>query len=116
MISFQKRGKQKDESPLKHRAQVTIRSRLTLTVTAFGVMTLVICLLAPMIGTTEISLIRAFDRSIPFAENIDAQIFFIARLPRVIAGTIVGAALSAAGVVLFAPVAQPKDRFYLVRK
>jgi hypothetical protein len=24
--------------------------------------------------------------------------------------------LSAAGVVLFAPVAEPKDRFYLVRK
>lgn len=107
MIGFQKRGKQKDESPLRNRAQVATRSRLTLTVASFGVMTLVICLLAPVIGTTEISLIRAFDRSIPFAENIDAQIFFVARLPRVIAGAIVGAALSAAGVVLQALLRNP---------
>ena len=107
MISFQKRGKRTDESPLRNRAQVAIRSRLTLTIAAFGVMTLVICLLAPVIGTTKISLIRAFDRSIPFAENIDAQIFFVARLPRGIAGAIVGAALAAAGVVLQALLRNP---------
>ena len=40
-----------------------------------------------------------FDPSIPFADNVDAQIFFVARLPRTLAGALVGAALAAAGVV-----------------
>ena len=42
---------------------------------------------------------RAFDFSIPFADNTDAQIFFIARLPRTLAGAGVGALFAAAGVV-----------------
>ena len=40
-----------------------------------------------------------FDPSIPFADNVDAQIFFVARLPRTLAGALVGATLAAAGVV-----------------
>ena len=51
------------------------------------------------LGSTSISLARAFDWSVPFADNIDAQIFFVARLPRTLAGAIVGAALATAGVV-----------------
>jgi iron complex transport system permease protein len=50
---------------------------------------------------------RAFDRSIPFADNVDAQIFFIARLPRVLAGALVGAAFASAGVVLQALLRNP---------
>jgi iron complex transport system permease protein len=46
-----------------------------------------------------VSLARALDRSIPFADNVDAQIFFVARLPRTLAGALVGATLAAAGVV-----------------
>ena len=42
---------------------------------------------------------RAFDFSIPFADNIDAQIFFVARLPRTLAGAFVGATLATSGVV-----------------
>ncbi len=68
---------------------------------------LVVCLLAPLIGPTPISLTRVFDTSIPFADNIDAQIFFIARLPRAIAGALVGAALASAGVVLQALLRNP---------
>ena len=45
---------------------------------------------APLVGSTHISLRRAFDRTIPFADNVDAQIFFIARLPRTLAGALVG--------------------------
>src|SRR4051812_6882250 len=56
-------------------------------------------LLAPLIGTTHISLVHAFDRSVPFADNVDAQIFFIARLPRALAAALVGGTLAAAGVV-----------------
>ena len=48
-----------------------------------------------------------FDRSIPFADNVDAQIFFIARMPRVLAGALVGAALASAGVVLQALLRNP---------
>ncbi len=56
-------------------------------------------LLAPLIGSTPISLTRAFSRAQPFADNVDAQIFFIARLPRVLAAALVGGTLAAAGVV-----------------
>jgi len=48
-----------------------------------------------------------FDSAIPFAENVDAQIFFIARLPRALAGALVGASLAAAGVVLQAMLLNP---------
>ena len=70
-------------------------------------MALVACTLAPLVGTTSISLARVFDTTIPFADNVDAQIFFIARLPRVLAGALVGAALAAAGVVFQAMLRNP---------
>jgi iron complex transport system permease protein len=62
---------------------------------------------APLVGTTPIRLARVFDRSIPFADNVDAQIFFIARLPRALAGALVGATLAAAGVVFQALLRNP---------
>ena len=55
--------------------------------------------LAPFIGSTALSIARVFDTSVPFAENTDAQIFFIARLPRALAAALVGGTLAAAGVV-----------------
>jgi iron complex transport system permease protein len=54
---------------------------------------------APFVGSTTISVARVFDRSLPFADNPDAQIFFIARLPRAVAAALVGGTLAAAGVV-----------------
>lgn len=54
---------------------------------------------APFVGSTSIDLRRAFDFAAPFSENVDAQIFFVARLPRVLAAALVGALLAAAGVV-----------------
>ena len=45
--------------------------------------------------------------AIPFADNVDAQIFFIARLPRALAGALVGATLAAAGVVFQALLRNP---------
>ena len=76
-----------------------IRRRLLLAVAGFGAVAAASILLAPLVGSTSISLRRAFDTSLPFAENVDAQIFFVARLPRTLAGALVGAALAAAGVV-----------------
>ena len=84
-----------------------IRARLAMTLAAYGGLAVATCLLAPLVGSTPISLSRVFDRSIPFADNVDAQIFFVARMPRVLAGAVVGAALASAGVVLQALLRNP---------
>jgi iron complex transport system permease protein len=84
-----------------------IRTRLAMTLTAYGALALATCLLAPLVGSTSISLARVFDRSTPFADNVDAQIFFVARMPRVLAGAVVGATLASAGVVLQALLRNP---------
>lgn len=76
-----------------------IGQRFVLTVTAFGAAALAAVVLAPLAGSTSISLARAFDGSVPFTDNTDAQIFFIARLPRTLAGALVGSLLASAGVV-----------------
>jgi iron complex transport system permease protein len=90
-----------------HATTRPIRARLTLTLAGFGLVTLVTCLLAPLVGSSHISLARVFDRSIPFTDNVDAQIFFVARMPRVFAGALTGASLAAAGVVFQALLRNP---------
>ncbi len=55
--------------------------------------------LAPFIGQTPLHFDRVFSWTIPFDNNVDAQIFFLARLPRSLAAAIVGGTLAAAGVV-----------------
>jgi iron complex transport system permease protein len=84
-----------------------VRRRLATTLAGFGAVTLLACVLAPLVGSTSISLARVFDRSIPFADNTDAQVFFVARLPRVVAAAIVGAGLSLSGVVFQALLRNP---------
>jgi len=73
--------------------------RFAWTIAGFGLLAVIAILTAPLVGSTHISLRRAFDRTIPFADNVDAQIFFIARLPRTLAGALVGSMLASAGVV-----------------
>jgi ABC-type Fe3+-siderophore transport system permease subunit len=85
----------------------TLRRRLAVTVAGFGTLALAACLLAPLAGSTRIDLRAVFDRSRPFADNIDAQIFFVARLPRVLAAALVGGGLSLAGVVFQALLRNP---------
>ena len=97
-----------EDSPLRRRTpSPSIRARLAATVAGFGMLAIVTCALAPLVGTTPISLTRALDPSIPFEQNVDAQIFFVARLPRVLAGALVGSTLAAAGVVLQAMLRNP---------
>lgn len=86
---------------------MSIRRRIFIVTSAFGLFALAVMLWAPTVGSTPISLMRAFDRSIPWDDNVDAQIFFVARLPRVLAGGLVGATLAAAGVVLQALLRNP---------
>jgi iron complex transport system permease protein len=92
-------------------APTDLRRRLLATVAGFGALTLAVCLTAPLIGSTTIHLSRVFDRTIPFADNVDAQVFFVARLPRVLASALVGSAFAIAGVVFQAflrnPLASP---------
>ena len=77
------------------------------TLVGFGALAAGACLFAPLVGSTRISLAAVFDRSIPWADNIDAQIFFVARLPRVIAAALVGSALALSGVVFQALLRNP---------
>ncbi len=86
---------------------MNIRLRIVTVVTLFAIGTVAVVLWAPTVGSTSISLAKAFDRSIPWEENVDAQIFFVARLPRVLSGALVGATLAAAGVVLQAVLRNP---------
>jgi iron complex transport system permease protein len=78
---------------------VTVRRRIAVATAGFGALAVAAIALAPLVGSTSIDLGRAFDWSVPFADNVDAQIFFVARLPRTLAGALVGAALATAGVV-----------------
>jgi iron complex transport system permease protein len=78
---------------------MTLGRRLMWTFVVFGSLAAAAILLAPLIGSTSISLARVFDRSAPFEDNPDAQIFFVARLPRTLAGALVGSMLASAGVV-----------------
>ena len=84
-----------------------LRRRVLVTSALFASAAIAACLLGPLVGTTRVSPARAFDTTVPFAENVDAQIFFVARLPRTLAAALVGAALAAAGVVLQALLRNP---------
>ena len=68
-------------------------------VVACGTAMILAVLAAPFVGTTDLSLARVFSRTMPFSDNVDAQIFFLARLPRAVAAALVGGTLAAAGVV-----------------
>jgi iron complex transport system permease protein len=87
--------------------RASIRRRLAWTLVAFGTLAAAACILAPLVGSTRIHLSAVFDRSIPYSENTDAQIFFVARLPRVLAAALVGSALALAGVVFQALLRNP---------
>jgi len=89
------------------RSDTPIRARFAAVIGGYGALAIAACLLAPLVGSTHISLARVFDRSIPFADNVDAQIFFIARMPRVLTGAVAGATLAAAGVVMQALLRNP---------
>ncbi|MFQ5450107.1 MAG: FecCD family ABC transporter permease [Nitrospinaceae bacterium] len=65
----------------------------------FALVFLVTLTAAPLVGSTHISLMKALSREIPLAENVDANILFLARLPRVLLAAVTGAALSVSGAV-----------------
>jgi iron complex transport system permease protein len=86
---------------------VSLRRRVLITLAAFGLAAAAAIVLAPLVGSAPVSLRRAFDPHLPFADNPDAQILFVSRLPRTLAAALVGAALAAAGVVFQALLRNP---------
>jgi len=80
-----------------------------------GITTVLVCLAAavvaavaaPFVGPTPLSFRDVFSTTVPFADNLDAQIFFLARLPRALAAALVGGTLATAGVVFQALLRNP---------
>lgn len=68
--------------------------RLTLVLLGSLAVLIAVLLIAPVIGSSSITLSRAFEGVSP-----DREIFFYARLPRVLLAMLAGAALSTAGVL-----------------
>lgn len=85
----------------------SLRQRVARVWIGFGLVTLLTCAAAPLVGSTPVDWRRVFDRQVPFADNVDAQIVFVARVPRVLAGAVVGSALATSGVVLQALLRNP---------
>ena len=56
-------------------------------------------IIAPLIGPTSIDLGKALSGGINATDNVDANILFLARLPRILLGAVTGAALSVTGAV-----------------
>ncbi|HIN88853.1 MAG TPA: iron ABC transporter permease, partial [Nitrospinaceae bacterium] len=56
--------------------------------------------ITPLIGSVQIDLEKAFSRDLAFNDNVDANILFLARIPRIILAALTGAALSVAGAIL----------------
>ncbi|MBE55297.1 MAG: iron ABC transporter [Acidobacteria bacterium] len=98
-----------NETPITPSAKRSwsLRRKLIVTLSGFGGLALITLVVAPLVGPTPITLARVFDTSVPFRDNVDAQIFFIARLPRTLAGILVGASLAVAGVVFQALLRNP---------
>jgi len=81
--------------------------RRVFTLAMFATLFALVLLAAPAIGPTHIDFSKVFDSHLPFADNVDAQILLITRLPRVFLAAITGAALAVAGLVFQAILGNP---------
>ncbi|MFQ5444126.1 MAG: FecCD family ABC transporter permease [Nitrospinales bacterium] len=75
------------------------RKRYISVIGMFVMLLLVTLAVAPMIGPVRIDFAKALSSAIPFEDNVDANILFLARLPRIFLAGITGAALGVAGAV-----------------
>ena len=65
----------------------------------FLLLFLITLVLAPLIGPTSIDIGKALAGGIGSTDNVDANILFLARIPRILLGAVTGAALSVTGAV-----------------
>ncbi len=77
---------------------MNLRSYSTTLLVFFLLFLLTLCI-TPLIGSSEISLARAFSSTLAISNNVDANILFHVRLPRILLGALTGAALSVAGAI-----------------
>ena len=75
------------------------KRRNAVTLFLFFLFMIITIALAPLIGQTRISLIKALTGGPDAVDNVDASIFFLARLPRVFLAVVAGSALAVAGAV-----------------
>ncbi|MZH03564.1 MAG: iron ABC transporter permease, partial [Nitrospinae bacterium] len=70
-----------------------------MTLLLFFILFIITLVVTPLIGSSKISLARAFSDSLSVSSNVDANILFQVRLPRIFLGALTGAALSVAGAI-----------------
>jgi len=75
------------------------RSRFYSTLGLFFIFFLATLVISPLIGAMDIDFSRALSPDLDFSQNIDANILFLARLPRILLAAVTGAALSVAGAI-----------------
>ena len=75
------------------------RKRYSGTLSLFFLFFLATIAITPLIGSTQINLGKAFSNELAFSDNVDANILFLARVPRIFLAALTGAALSVAGAV-----------------
>ena len=78
---------------------MNLRSYSTTLLIFFLLFITTLCI-TPLIGSSEISLARAFSSTLAISNNVDANILFQVRIPRILLGALTGAALSVAGTIL----------------
>lgn len=75
------------------------RKRYLATLGKFLLFLAIVLTFSPLIGPTRIDLLKALAGTGAFADNVDANILFVARLPRELLAAVTGAALAVAGCV-----------------
>ncbi len=70
-----------------------------MTLSLFFLLFIITLGVTPLIGPSKISLARAFSDTLSISNNVDANILFQVRLPRILLGALTGAALSVAGAI-----------------
>jgi len=85
--------------------------RLTVVLIPFGLFFLGALVICPAIGSVKINVLTAWAHRGDWAGNLDASVFFVTRLPRVLLAALAGAALALAGAAFQAllrnPLAEP---------
>ncbi len=75
------------------------RKRYAGTLGLFFLFFLATLAITPLIGLTHIDLGKALSSDIAFSDNVDANILFLVRIPRIFLAALTGGALSVAGAV-----------------
>ena len=83
------------------------RTRYRVVVGAAALFLLVAIVVAPLVGSSHIDLARVFAAPMDWANNPEAAVFFVARVPRVILAMLVGCGLAVCGVVYQALLRNP---------